>query len=637
MIRRASVIVIAAALACNRGGTPRNDGIELILSDVVNATGDTVFDRSVQTAALIALRQSTYVHIYPQSRLLAMYALMRIGRPDTALTFDLAQEVAERAGVRWVLGLNLSRRDDLYVVEARLTDVGTKGRAVVRIANTPVPRTAVLAVVDETLREVRRTIGESRRELSARSGRLPFVTTESLEALHSYADGSAAWAQGDYERARELWERAVDLDTGFAMALGALGSWHYYTHNRDLGEHYFQAAFAHENRLTERELLDLRIRRAGHRGNLDSAIALQRRMADEFPATDSWYDLGTDLMRAGRENEAIAAFERTLAIDSLYTRAWINLATANNIVGRQNQAIESYRRAERVDATALYHGNINHEFGIALVLAGRLADADSAYRRMAAAPTIEDRALGFRSLGYLALWRGNLVAAADYFRLAGDATVQMHSALSEARNRLLLANVYRAENRTAEANHEVDRVLALATAPTIEPAFLGVLAYQCAQLDRRRDADSAAHLARRKARADNPVDQASVAFADAATFLARHRPDSALDAARRSARLPWPILRSMVTAEAFRGTNQLDSARAALREMLSTSGFGSEGETDWLHAPLVLGDLLVAAGDTAGAIQRYRGLIDQWRDAPAESPDLVAARARLKALAAAGR
>ena len=65
----------------------------------------------------------------------------------------------------------------------------------------------------------------------------------------------------DYQRARELWERAVDLDTGFAMALGSLGSWHYYTHNRDLGERYYQAAFAHADRLTERELLDLRANR----------------------------------------------------------------------------------------------------------------------------------------------------------------------------------------------------------------------------------------------------------------------------------------------------------------------------------------------------------------------------------------
>jgi tetratricopeptide (TPR) repeat protein len=256
---------------------------------------------------------------------------------------------------------------------------------------------------------------------------------------------------------------------------------------------------------------------------------------------------------------------------------------------------------------------------------------------MAAAPSIENRALGFRSLGFLALWRGNLVAAADYFRQAVDATAQNHSVLSEARNRLLLASVYRVEDRMAEANQEVDRVVALANGPTIEPAFLGLLAYQCAQLDRRRDADSAAYLARRKARGDNPIDQASVAFADAAALLARQRPDSALSSARRTARFPWPVLRSMVTAEAFRGTNQVDSARVVLREMLSARAFGTEGEIDWLHAPLILGDLLVAAGDTAGAIQRYRGLIDQWRDAPTESPDLVTARARLKTLAAVAR
>ncbi len=623
---------VSLATGCTRGDAPSVGDAQIILADVANETGDTLFDRSMLTGASVALQQTPFIRLYPRSRLPAMYRLMGIARPDTALTFDLAQEVAERAGVRWALGLSLTRRRDGFVVGARLTDVGQR-RALAIDTTTPVQRADILSALDGLLLRVRARVGEPRRDIAAHRSPLPRVTTSSLEALHSYADGEAAWNHDDFRRARELWERAVDLDTGFAMAFGALGMWHLYMHDRDGGERYFRDAFARANRLTDRELLVLRANRASY-GGTDSAIALSRLMADRYPSAVTWYNLGTALMKANHAEEAIAALQRARALDSLHATTFINLATANARLGRWDRAIENYRRAEAIDAGVLYRSVINNEYGLALVQLGQVAEAESAFQRMAAAPTIADRALGLRSLGFLALWRGNVNDAASYLRQATDATHQQHAQLSEARNHMLLATVYRTTNRAAEANRELDQALGLTTAPTFEPTLLAVLVYQCEQLDRARDAATVAALVHARARADNAADQASAAFADAAIALGRRRADSAVVYARRTQAFPWPMLRLALAADAFVAARQSDSAAAALTSLTSLPGFGTEGEAEWLRAPLSLGDMLLAAGDTSAALRRYRAVVERWQEAPLDFPDLASARARLKMLAA---
>src|SRR5439155_2419795 len=372
-----------------------------------NSTGDTLFDRATLAAASVALQQSTHVRVYPRTRLPTIYGLMGIMNRDTTLSFELAQEVAERDHVRCVLGIFLSRTINVYRVVARLADVD-QHRVIAELSDSSRSADGVLRALDDVLTRVRQSLGESRRDVAARRVPLPLVTTASLEALRSYADGAAAWERSDYKTAREHWERAVDLDTGFAMALGALGKWNYYTHDREAGERYFAAALSRSNRLTEWEQLTLRINRAFARGNTDSSLVLSRLRAERFPSVYSWYDLGTALMRANRDEEAIEALRRALRFDSLNVNTWINIATSTSKLKRDEPARLAYREAERIDPTVLYRNNVNNEYGRVLVDLGRVAEAESAFKRMATAPRIEDRALGLRSLAFLAFWRGRV-------------------------------------------------------------------------------------------------------------------------------------------------------------------------------------------------------------------------------------
>jgi tetratricopeptide (TPR) repeat protein len=416
------------------------------------------------------------------------------------------------------------------------------------------------------------------------------------------------------------------------MALGALGAANYYQHNRAEGERYFAAALARSERLTELERLLLLRRLATFRGNIDSSLVVSARIAERFPSVTTWADYATDLMNAGRLEEAIAAFGRAIAIDSTAVLPWFNLATTHARMRQHELAVQSYARVGALDSAALYRNNINHEYGQELVYVGRPADAETLYSRMADGPRIQDRALGLRSLGYLYYWEGRLDESADAFARATSATQQMKAPLSEGRNHLLLAMAYRAANRRADADAEITRALALDTASTFEPTMLALVAYACQQSARARDVESVITLLRTRVDTQNRRDRSAAAFAEATLRMVRRQPDSALVYLRRASDFPFGGPRVMLMASAFDAVHQPDSAKTVLRTLIDASAFGVEGQAEQMHAPLVLGDLFLQSADTAAAVQRYKEVAVRWRNAPVDAPDLVAAKTRLLAL-----
>lgn len=634
LVGLAAVAIAAAAyLALPRPAAGFATGDPLLLSDIKNETGDTVFDVGLMSATTIALQQSGRAQLYSRSRLPAVYRLMRITNRDTALTFELAKDVAQRDGVRFVLGLQINRMGDGYRVTGRLVDVSTPDD-VTSISAEARSKNQVLAALDEVLLAMRARLGETRRDIEERRIPLPSVTTSSLDALRSYGDGAVAWSRGNYKLAQDLWLRAVDIDTGFATAFGALGMSFYFTHNRDDGERYFTEAFKRTNRLSEHERLRLMASWFGYRGYSDSSNVYSGRLAQRYPGVITWYNYGSGLMRAGRDSEASVALHTALSYDARHVSSYINLATLNRRGKALDSALVYYTRASQLDSNALYNNNINHEYGATLVKLGRYAEAESAFARMSKNVRVENRALGLRSLGYLALWRGRSDEAIEYYRQATTASVQGKSPLGEARNRMLLSTAYRSAGRDRESNDEITRAMGMINAPSLEPQLLAMLATNAIKLGRVNDVRTILKVVRAKMEATNRVDVAAEAYVAGLLALSAHQPDSALQYARAATALETTIQRLTLEVEALRALGRLDSARVAVVAIAAQTGFGYEGQDDWLHAPLVLGDLMLAQRDTAGAMKEYQRLLDRWRGAPPGQTDIAAARSRLAALRA---
>lgn len=623
-----TLIALRAREAVPSGFSP---GDPLLLADIQNETGDTIFDRSLASAAAIGLQQSVRLRLYPRSRLPGVYRLMRIANIDTTLTFDLSKQVAQRDDVRFVVGVSIARDGEKYLVSARLADVGNPG-GLVEVRAKAKDKNAVLPALDDVLAGVRRSLGESRADVRERREPLPHVTTSSLEALRSYADGSHAWMVGDFRLAGDFWRRAVDLDTGFATAYSALAQAYVYGHEREPAERYLAAAFRHRDRLSEWELLHLEQIAAEAHGRQDSSVIYTGQIAARFPSVVSWYNYGTSLMNQAQYEKATAALQTALKFDPRHINSWINLATIAGREDRSEDALRYYGAAARIDSMVLYHNNLNSEWGATFVRLNRYAEAESAFRRMASSETISDRALGLRSLGALAFWQGRLEDAAESFRRSADAAEQSHAALSAMRSRIMAAAVLRAMGRDRDAEVEIRHASTVVSSVNIEPQALVLLATAYVKIGRIDDARTIQTTIRQRSRAGNPVDASAEAYTVAMIALATNHADSALSAIRGAGLMANRSQQFLVEAEAFRALGQLDSARVAIDSLRRGHAFASESEEDLLHAPLVMGDILLAQGDTTGAMRQYQALLDQWRAAPPSAADVVAARTRMASL-----
>src|SRR5687768_14459428 len=157
----------------------------------------------------------------------------------------------------------------------------------------------------------------------------PHSPPTSLDALRAYLDGVAAYRRGAFQVATPALERAVQLDSTFALALSALieaDGWHVATVEMPRVN---RLAWQNRNRLNPQDQLFLALRQ-GSRYPLQTPwtdrIADAERAVQSIPeSAEAWYYLGDALYHAGRvsdiaepEQRARQAFEKAFALDSLY-------------------------------------------------------------------------------------------------------------------------------------------------------------------------------------------------------------------------------------------------------------------------------------------------------------------------------
>jgi hypothetical protein len=96
--------------------TPAPGGQEtVLLADVVNSTGDTVFDGTLKLALAVQLEQSTFLRLVNDDTVRTTLRLMARA-PDTPLVGAIARETCERAGAKALIAGSIAPLGDNYTV-----------------------------------------------------------------------------------------------------------------------------------------------------------------------------------------------------------------------------------------------------------------------------------------------------------------------------------------------------------------------------------------------------------------------------------------------------------------------------------------------------------------------------------------
>ena len=652
--RRGAALAVAGVLvltsgwfALARARAPRMAARAwVVLAGVENRSGDTVLDRALESVIEAGLRQSAYVNILPRDRVSAALTRMRQGDGRATPRFldeGVAREVAQREAAQAVVVGAVDRVDSTYVVSLRLVQASS-GTVLASLTSVARSRAELVDAVDDAVRRLRRTLGESADSLAKYDRPLPRATTRSLEALRYYGSALAAFDANDRQTAVRLLERAVAVDSEFPLAEAELGAAYYIDNDPRTGELHFQRALRFADRLTERERLHVLAAVQGWRGNRDAAIASRRALLASYPDDRVvWGQLGYDQLRAGYYAEAVDAYLHALRFDSTDGGDHVNIATAYSGLRRLEEAIGHYQRAFALDSSLLYNNIINSEYAATLVRAGRVSEARATYEKLLHGDVFK-QAQGARSLGLLAMSEGHYAEAIPWLRRAVTLSDRPGRELTRARNELFLASAFREKGWSDSARASVARTYAIFRRTYLDPAFLVYLGAALAREGQRGAVREVLDTLRaRMPPGRSPRLKAQSLVLEAELALGERRPDEAL---RRLAEADVEVdpsgRRSMTTEPRARALGALGrhAEAAQLWERLAAERdewFGSEGEELALVAEVAAAREYQAAGDTTQARTRYEGFLARWRTA---DPDLLSvreARARLVRLEPSGR
>jgi serine/threonine protein kinase/tetratricopeptide (TPR) repeat protein len=195
----------------------------VLIGTVTNRTGDSTLDALLPELLATSLEQSHTVAVYPRANV--PFVLRRMQRPpETIIDDSVGREIATREGLAAVLEESITKLDPgtnssyVLVVSAVLPD----GRQLVSSRQTFADLGELPARVDSVGNALRKAFGESAALVRA-STPLEQVTSRSLDAVRLYSLGRERFNSGDPLGAMPLLQRAIELDSGFAMAHGLLG------------------------------------------------------------------------------------------------------------------------------------------------------------------------------------------------------------------------------------------------------------------------------------------------------------------------------------------------------------------------------------------------------------------------------
>jgi eukaryotic-like serine/threonine-protein kinase len=442
----------------------------LVLADFQNATPDSLLSNAVTTAFRIDFAQSPVVTLVPATRIAEV--LTRMKRAATA-RFDpmLAREVAVREGIKGVVSGEIAKVGAQYVLSVQLVSAGD-GEVLAARRETASDSTELIAAIDQLSKRLRERIGESLRTIR-RNPPLSRVTTGSLEALRKYAQATHAGnVAGDLERAISLLEAAVAIDSGFAMAYGAMGQ---FLLNSGAGwDRYaeqIRRGHAHLDRLTERErYLMLGDYYTGITYELEKAVAAYRSVLETYPDDlEALNNLGLVYRNAGDFVRAEPLFERAVATDSLPWQPSWNLVWIRVGLGKRREAEATYERL----------ANRFPDIPLVLWLGALLASSggDYAGAEIRARALVERqgmnphwRAEGSRQIAHLALLRGMLVEGERHLRQALKADIEAGSPAARLDGAVSLASLnVRFRGEAARGLVEVDTALARYPLDSLKP------------------------------------------------------------------------------------------------------------------------------------------------------------------------
>jgi serine/threonine protein kinase/tetratricopeptide (TPR) repeat protein len=600
----------------------------LLLADFENKTGEPIFDGTLRQGLAVQLQQSPFLNFLPGPQVRETLRMM--GRSsDDRITPEMGREICQRQGLKAYITGNIAPVGSHYA----LTVVAADGHSGAILAHEQVEAASkeeVLGALSQSTTRLRKQLGESLSSIEKYDTPLEQATTHSLEALQAYSLGYRTKDEKGDEAAVPFFERAIQLDSKFAMAYALLGTSYENLGERSLGAEMVGRAYELRERVSEREkfyidsyYLDLVI------GDLDKARNVYEQWAQLYP----------------REDKPVG-----------------NLGLLYGYLGQYEKGLVETREAlRRHPESGLRYANLVQNY----LRLNRLSDAKSTAREallkkldtpflrlyLYQIAFLEDEASG---MAQQVAWAAGKPGVEDILQAVEVDTAAYSGRLKKAREsaRKAVASARRVGENETTAGYEADAALreALFGNPT-EAIQRAEAALELSS--NARDVDFAAALALalsgEVARAQTLATRLAKNFPqdtivkfnylpaiEGQLALSRHEPGKAIDALQSSSIVElgqpgdatfmpalYPIY---VRGEAYRAARQGSEAAAEFQKILDHRGV-VVNEPIGALARLGLARAYALQDDTIKARAAYQDFLTLWKGADPDIPVLIAVKA----------
>jgi tetratricopeptide (TPR) repeat protein/TolB-like protein/predicted Ser/Thr protein kinase len=298
-------------------------------------------DRIAQmiTSLLITdLSESQYIRVLSRQRL---YDILRLlGKEDLkVIDRTVASEIAEKAGVRWILTGSILKRDPNLLLTADISDAATgEVLATQRVGGEE--GEDLFTVVDKLSAQVRQDLSLPRQAEQEMDRPVSDVTTHSVEAYRYYLDGIDNDRKNYYAEAERDFMRALDSDSTFAMAYYrlALLSWYQWRGQKEREQIARAMKYADHVSWKERHYIagTQAIMSEKYTEGITELEKIIARYPDEKDALN-W--IATIQHYLNRHEDVVTLLTRVIEIDPLCPQAYVLLAYAYDELGDNEKAI----------------------------------------------------------------------------------------------------------------------------------------------------------------------------------------------------------------------------------------------------------------------------------------------------------
>ena len=558
--------------------------------------------------------------------------LRLMGRgPSDRLTKEVAREICQRTTSTAMLAGSIAQVGERYSLVLKAVNCAT-GESLASVDGQASDKNHVLDALGKVATSMREKLGESLTTIEKYDKPLEEATTSSLEALKVYSEAQIARRSTGDTAAIPLLKRAIELDPNFASAYVGLGVSYSNLGEIGLSNANLQKAYELRDRVNERE---------------------------KYRITADYY-----MFCKGDLNQAEQTF-------SLWARAYPHDATPELNLGVVYQNLAQYQKSldasligmKLTPGNGVVYGNIVGNY-IAL---NRLDEAKNAYQDAIARHIGEEIVVLHANRYWLAFlendtaemdrqtaWARGKPGADDFMSAIASDTEAYHGRLAKARELSKRASDYDLHNDQKETAALWDELAALHEAEFGYPEKARALADSGLALARTHDTEVLAALALAiagdGARAEKMADELAKAYPDdtLVEFYWLPMVRAAIDISRKNAAkaveelkavapydlaAPSPavgvnatLLPNYLRGEAYLIAGNGAAAAAEFQKIIDYKYLIGNYPVGAL-AHLGLGRAYALQGDASKARTAYQDFLALWKDADADVPVLIGARA----------